>query len=98
MSEKPDGSVATAVSAFLPKLLPDEVSLEAYNSQFMQKHSTRGDAVLAAAKVSQALGAPREEVEAAVFNVLNADVELDIEVRQSSRGMANVIELNEIVA
>lgn len=71
--------MSTASSVIL-KLLPDEVSMEAFNSQYLQRHSSRADAVLAAAKVSRTLGAPREEVEASLFNALNADVELRLEV------------------
>ncbi|KAI0674538.1 NMDA receptor-regulated protein 1a [Trametes maxima] len=79
LSEKPSETVASAVTSALSKLLPDEISLELFNSQYLQQHSSRGAAVLAAAKVSRSLGAPREEVESILFNVLNADVELDFE-------------------
>ncbi|KAI8986666.1 NMDA receptor-regulated protein 1a [Trametes punicea] len=79
LSDKPAESVVDVVSSCLPKLIPDEVSLELFNSQYLQRHSSRGAAILAAAKVSRALDAPREEVEATVFNTLNADVELDLE-------------------
>ncbi|KAI0659393.1 NMDA receptor-regulated protein 1a [Cubamyces menziesii] len=78
-SEKPSETVAKVVASSLPTLCPDEVSLEQFNAQYLQRYSARGDAVLAAAKASRLLGAPREEVEAAVFNALNADVVLDLE-------------------
>ncbi|CDO77958.1 hypothetical protein BN946_scf184971.g8 [Trametes cinnabarina] len=78
LPEKPSETVASVVSSTLPKLIPEEVSLELFNSQYLQKHSSRGDAILGAARVSRDLGAPREEVEAAVFNALNAGVELDL--------------------
>ncbi|KAI0371305.1 NMDA receptor-regulated protein 1a [Pilatotrama ljubarskyi] len=79
LSEKPSETVTNVVSASFSKLLPDEVSLEHFNSQYVQKHPSRGDVILAAAKVSRTLGARREEVESAVFGALNADVELTFE-------------------
>ena len=54
--------------------------MEVFNSQYLQRHSSRADATLAAAKVSRTLGAPREEVEASLSTVLNADVDLKLEV------------------
>ena len=84
-SEKPSEQVMSTASSAILKLLPDEVSLEVFNSQYLQRHSARADAVFAAAKVSRILGASREEVEVSVFNVLNADVELRLEVRSYFR-------------
>ncbi|RPD56962.1 NMDA receptor-regulated protein 1a [Lentinus tigrinus ALCF2SS1-7] len=91
LEEKPSEAVVTAASAAITKLLPDEVSLEVFNSQYLQQHSSRADAILAAAKVSRLLGAPRDEVEASVFNVLNAEVDLKLET-----ALASVAFLNEI--
>lgn len=68
------------MSTSIAKLLPDEVSLEVFNSQYLQKHSTRADAIFAAAQVSRTLGAAREEVESAVFNALSDSVELKLDV------------------
>ncbi|KAI0747030.1 NMDA receptor-regulated protein 1a [Daedaleopsis nitida] len=79
LEHKPSEAVGTAASTAIAQLLPDEVSLEVFNSQYLQQHSSRGDAMLAAAKVAQTLGASREEVEASLFNVLNAEVELKLE-------------------
>ena len=83
LDQKPSDNVASVVLTALGKLLPDEVSLEVFNSQYLQQHSSRADAVFAAAKVSQMLGASREEVEAAIFNATNPDVELKLEARPS---------------
>lgn len=80
LQQKPSEAVANVVAAEITKLLPDEVSLEAFNSQYLQQHSSRADAVLASARVSRMLDAPREEVEASLFNALNAGVELKLEV------------------
>ncbi|KAI0711428.1 NMDA receptor-regulated protein 1a [Earliella scabrosa] len=79
LEQKPSENVASVVLAALGKLLPDEVSLEVFNSQYLQQHSSRADAVFATAKVSQMLGASREDVEAAIFNATNPEVELKLE-------------------
>ncbi|KAI0698059.1 N-terminal acetyltransferase A, auxiliary subunit [Cerioporus squamosus] len=92
LEQKPSDAVATAASTAIAKLLPDEVSLEAFNSQYFQRHSSRADAILAAAQVSRILGAPREEVEAAVFNALNADVDLKLETALSTVALLNEIQ------
>ncbi|OJT12705.1 N-alpha-acetyltransferase 16, NatA auxiliary subunit [Trametes pubescens] len=79
LAEKPSENIAAAVSPSLSKLVPDELSLERFNSQYLQNHSSRGDAILATAQALRILDAPREEVESAVFSALNADVELRLE-------------------
>ncbi|KAI0634817.1 NMDA receptor-regulated protein 1a [Trametes polyzona] len=79
LSEKPSETVSTVVSSTLSKLVPDEVSLELFNSQYLQKHSSRAEAVLGVAKAARILGAPREEVENTIFTVLNTDVDLNLE-------------------
>ncbi|TBU45151.1 N-terminal acetyltransferase A, auxiliary subunit [Dichomitus squalens] len=79
LTDKPSENAASAALSAIQKLIPDEVSLEVFNSQYLQRHSSRADAVLAAAKVSRTLGAPREEVEASIFTALNADTELKLE-------------------
>ena len=67
----------------LSTLLPDEVSLETYNSLYLQRHSKCAAAVLAAACVSHSLGAPVDEVDATVFTTLADDAQLDILVSGS---------------
>lgn len=62
----------------LATLLPEEVSLETYNSLYLQRHSGRAPAVLAAAQVSHSLGAAIEEVDATLFTTLADDAQLDI--------------------
>jgi peptide alpha-N-acetyltransferase len=54
------------------------MSLETFNSQYLQRYSTSAPAILAAAKVSRKLDAPGEEVEAVVFAALEESVDLDI--------------------
>lgn len=76
--EQPAELVGPVVTAALTNLLPDELSLELFNSQYLQRHSTDARAILASAKVSRLLNAPKDEVESAVFAALNPDVQLDI--------------------
>ena len=64
----------------LGKLIPNELSPNAFNAQYLQHHPSHGDAILAAAKVSRMLGASREEIESALFNAVNANVEISLEV------------------
>lgn len=63
-------------------MLPDEVTLATFNSQYLQKHSTSAKAVLASAQVLKLLRHPTEEIESAVFVLLNPDVDLGIKVRE----------------
>ena len=62
------------------KLVPDELSLDTFNSLYLQRHSTDPQANLAAAKVSHKLKAPRNEVETLVFGLLAPQVQLNIPV------------------
>ena len=75
--------MSPVVADALKELLPEEVSLETYNSQYLQQHSTSPRAVLAAARAAQILGAPLAEVENTAFAVLSGEVELGIKVRRS---------------
>ncbi|KAJ7857249.1 NMDA receptor-regulated protein 1-domain-containing protein [Mycena olivaceomarginata] len=62
----------------LAKLLPDEVSLETFNSQYLQRHSASAPAILAVAKVLVKLQTPREQVEETLFTALDGTASLDI--------------------
>ncbi|KAF5383319.1 hypothetical protein D9615_004982 [Tricholomella constricta] len=70
--------IGPLVTEALAKLLPDEVSLDTYNGQCLQRHSSEPLAVLAAAKVAHALEAPLQEVEEIVFGTLREDSKLDV--------------------
>ncbi|KAE9391110.1 N-terminal acetyltransferase A, auxiliary subunit [Gymnopus androsaceus JB14] len=72
----PAGPVFTET---LNALLPPDVSLETYNSQYLQRHSSSARAIWASAQASHVLGAPLQEVEEAVFSVLGQGVKLDVE-------------------
>ncbi|KZT28069.1 N-terminal acetyltransferase A, auxiliary subunit [Neolentinus lepideus HHB14362 ss-1] len=71
-------AIEPAVTAALQELIPDEVSLETYNSQYLQKHSTSPRAILSCARALHRLEAPMEEVENQLFTLFNADVDLDV--------------------
>jgi peptide alpha-N-acetyltransferase len=64
----------------LTQLLPEQLSLETYNSQYLQRHSTSVQAILAAAKVLYTLQSPLEEIEATIFTALAVEAKLDITV------------------
>jgi peptide alpha-N-acetyltransferase len=73
----PAGSlIATSVES----LCPSEISLETFNSQYLQRHSTFAPAILAVANASQKLGASDEELNDTLFSVFNPEVDLTIPV------------------
>ena len=75
----PIGPVFTeSVSKLLP---PDEISLERFNSEYLQRHSGEPGKVLAAARVMKVLDAPIGSVEETVFGVFGEGSQLDISVR-----------------
>ena len=67
------------LSDTLSRFIPDDISLETYNSQYLQKN-TSPLAILAAATVSWILGSSREEVENIVFTALEAPIQLSVKV------------------
>lgn len=64
----------------LARLLPEELSLETYNSQYLQRHSTSVPAIFAAAQVLRKLQSPPGEIETTVFTVLGPEAKLDVKV------------------
>jgi len=62
----------------LNKLIPDELSLETFSSQYLQRNSSNSQAVFAAAQVLQKLNAPLSEIELMAFGLLGEDVKLAI--------------------
>ena len=56
------------------------MNLEVYNAEYLQRGGASASVALAAAKASQKLGAPEDEVSSTVFTLLNPDVDLSIEV------------------
>ncbi|KAF9235797.1 NMDA receptor-regulated protein 1-domain-containing protein [Melanogaster broomeanus] len=63
----------------LAVMKPAEVTLEVFNSQYLQLHSSSPLAVLASAKVSRSLDSSREDVENLLLTVLGDAVKLRIE-------------------
>ncbi|KAF8970163.1 NMDA receptor-regulated protein 1-domain-containing protein [Flammula alnicola] len=84
LPQTPPAPIGPVFIDALSKLLPDELSLETFNSQYLQRHSSNPQAVLAAAKVLQRLNAPLAETENAVFSLFGADVKLDIQTALSA--------------
>lgn len=78
LPQPPPSPIGPVLAAALATILPEEISLETFNSQYLQRHSTSGPAILAAAKASHKLDAPREEVEVVVFTALGESTNLDI--------------------
>lgn len=68
--------VNSALVEALRMLLPDDVSPENFNGQYLQRHPSLPGCVLSAAKATKVLGASQEEVESTVFSILNPDVSL----------------------
>jgi len=64
----------------LEELIPSLTNLETYNAEYLQRGGASASVVLAAAKASQILGAPEDEVSSTVFNLLNPDADLSIKV------------------
>ena len=75
------------------KLLPDEIALATFNSQFLQKHSSSARAILASAQVLHILGQLVEEIESNVFSLFNPDVDLDIDVSQPHASLLALADL-----
>lgn len=69
-------ALATAVDA----LIPAGVDLGRYNAEYTQRHAGDPRAALAGARALRRLGAPRDEVEGAVFGVLAPDAGDDVKV------------------
>ncbi|KAJ6449420.1 NMDA receptor-regulated protein 1-domain-containing protein [Mycena vitilis] len=75
---EPSPVVGPVLTELASKLLPDEVSLETFNSQYLQHHSTSAPAILAVAKVMAKLQTPREQVEETLFTAFEETATLDI--------------------
>ncbi|KAG2089621.1 NMDA receptor-regulated protein 1-domain-containing protein [Suillus discolor] len=71
--------VGPILAESIASLLPAEVSLELFNSQYLQKHFSSPMAIVAHAKVAQILKAPQDEVDSILFTVLKEPVQLDHE-------------------
>lgn len=68
--------VGPVLAESIASLLPAEVSLELFNSQYLQKHSSLPMAIVAHAKVARILKAPQDEIDSILFTVLKEPVQL----------------------
>lgn len=63
------------------KLYAADLSVETFNSHYLQKHSQDPKAVIAAARALRLLKAPVDEVDNAIFSLLGGDAKLGVKVR-----------------
>jgi len=80
LPQPPPAPIGPTASNILEELIPSSTNLETYNAEYLQRGGASASVVLAAAKASKILGAPEDEVSSTVFNLLNPDVDLSIEV------------------
>jgi hypothetical protein len=80
LPQQPPAPIGPVVAAALSRLLPEDLDLEVFNSQYLQRHATSAPAVLAVAKTSLKLGSPESEVSDTLFTALNPEVNLTIKV------------------
>lgn len=80
LPQPPPTPINPILTESLAALLPAELSLETFNSQYLQRHSGSAKAILAAAKVSRKLDAPRNEIEDIAFTALEVETQPDIKV------------------
>lgn len=73
--------VSSALATAFEALLPQDVSLDRFNSEYLQKHADSPPSVLAAAQALRLLGNPAQEVEDLLFGQLRPDSKLDFKVR-----------------
>jgi len=84
LPQTPAAPIGPVFVEALNKLIPDELSLETFNSQYLQRNSSKPRAVFGAAQVLQKLSAPLSEIESVTFGLLGEDVKLTIPVRLRS--------------
>lgn len=90
LPQQPPAPIEPTASEILEELIPSSTNLETYNAEYLQRGGGSASAVLAAAKASQILGAPEDEVSSTVFNLLNPDVDLSIEVGYHATLLARI--------
>jgi len=74
----PCSLVGVVVSGALDSLITREMTLEACNGQYLQRHSGNASAILAAARGLQILGSSRNEVEGVVLSTLIPETDLPL--------------------
>lgn len=80
LPQEPPAPIGPVISQSISKLLPADVALDTFNSQYLQKHPGSPRASLAFAKALKILDAPVEEIESTLFGLLHPEANLDIKV------------------
>jgi len=73
-------AVLEVLKAGLARFYPDGLSPSVKNSTYLQQHGSEGQAILAAAWVTQPTGGSLEQAEETLFMVLQDDVSLSPKV------------------
>ena len=80
LAQEPPSPIGLVISQSLSKLLPAEVTLDTFNSQYLQRHPASPRATFAFAKALKILDASVDEVESSLFGLLHPEANLDIKV------------------
>ncbi|KAF8999912.1 N-terminal acetyltransferase A, auxiliary subunit [Hymenopellis radicata] len=88
LPQVPPAPIGEVFTSTVSALLPDEVTLETFNSQYLQRHSSSPLAIFAAARVLKTLDGPLEEVDNTIFSTLGPDVKLTL---KSARTMLDYL-------
>jgi hypothetical protein len=80
LPQQPPAPVGPIFIESLSKLIPDSISLETFNSQYLQRHNSDANALLAVARVMQMLQSPLSEIENTIFSIFDEGVEVDLKV------------------
>lgn len=80
LPQQPPAPIGPIFTEAVAKLIPEEVSLETFNSVYLQQNGSDAKAHLAVAQVLKMLDAPLGEIESTIFGVLKEGVEVDVKV------------------
>ncbi|EKM56495.1 uncharacterized protein PHACADRAFT_253657 [Phanerochaete carnosa HHB-10118-sp] len=78
LPQEPPAPIGPTVSQSISGLLPADVALDTFNSQYLQKYPGSPRASFAFARALKALDAPVEEIESTLFGLLHPEANLDI--------------------
>ncbi|KAH6909609.1 NMDA receptor-regulated protein 1a [Coprinopsis sp. MPI-PUGE-AT-0042] len=84
LPQEPPAPIGPAFSEAMLKLEPGKLEPATFNSQYLQKHASSPQAVLACAKALRLLKSPVDEVENALFSLLQEPVALDIQTAKAA--------------
>lgn len=80
LPQQPPAPIGPIFVDAVAKLIPEEVSLETFNSVYLQRNGSDAKAHLAVAQVLKMLDASLGEIESTIFGILREGVEVDIKV------------------